>query len=74
MPNRPFTDITSCISENPVKNGSAVVSTTFTGQYNTLDTYVKNIPTIETIHNKYGNRFYNGVFVQLTSDQTIIGG
>jgi hypothetical protein len=26
------------------------------------------------IENKYDNRFYNGIFVQLTGNQTVIGG
>ena len=71
---RPFTDIQTAISGNEIKNGSAIVSTTFTGQHNFLDTYTKNYPTIDNIYNKYGNRFYNGIFVQLVGDQTVIGG
>lgn len=74
MPTRPFTDITSIIAENPVKNGTAVTSTTFTGKHNTLNTYVKNKPTINDIASKYGNRFYNGILVRLSDDQTLIGG
>ena len=73
MPSRPLTDITASILENPVKNGSVVTSTTFTGKYNTYNYYVKNKPTISNIASKYGNRFYNGIFVRLTDDQTIIG-
>jgi len=71
---RPFTDIQSAISGNEVKNGTIVTSATFTGEYNTLNTYVKNYPIIDDIDNKYGNRFYNGIFVQLVGDQTVIGG
>lgn len=50
-------DIQAAISGVVVKNGTVVVSTTFTGEYSTLDTYVKNTPTINDIENKYDNRF-----------------
>jgi hypothetical protein len=71
---RPFTDVRLAISGVNIKNGSAVVSTTFTGQYDTLNTHTKNTPVIADIDDKYGNRFYNGIFVQLVGDQTVIGG
>lgn len=67
-------DIQLAISENPVKNGTLITTTTFTGYYNKLDTYVKNTPTITDIQEKYDNRFYNGIFVNLVGDQTVIGG
>jgi hypothetical protein len=67
------TDINKAITANPIKNGTAVVSTTFTGEYSTIDTYAKNTPTITDIENKYDNRFYNGIFVQLVGSGTIIG-
>ena len=50
-------DIQAAVSGVVVKNGTAVVSTTFTGEYSTLDTYVKNTPTIADIENKYDDRF-----------------
>lgn len=50
-------DIEKSISANPVKNGSIVVSCTRTGEYSLLNTYVKNVPDIEDIKNKYDNRF-----------------
>jgi len=50
-------DIQKAISENPIKNGSAVTTTTFTGVYNTYNYYVKNTPAIETIEDKYDHRF-----------------
>ena len=50
-------DIQKSISANPIKNGTSVVSCTFTGEYGTLDTYVSNIPTITDIQDKYDNRF-----------------
>ena len=39
---RPFTDIQAAISGNAVKNGSLIVSTTFTGQHSVNDLYTKN--------------------------------
>jgi len=67
-------DINKAISANQIKNGTAVVTTTVTGEYSTIDTYVKNTPTINNIEAKYDNRFYNGIFVQLVDNQTVIGG
>jgi hypothetical protein len=62
---RPFTDITKSKTSEPIKNGTLVISVQKTGQYKTNDVTVLNTPTIETISNKYGNRFYNGIFVEL---------
>jgi hypothetical protein len=67
---RPYTDIQAAISGNVVKNGTAVVSTTFTGKYSTNNNYVKNTPPISTIYNKYGNKFYNGIFVKVLPSGT----
>lgn len=50
-------DITKAISANDIKNGTTLVSCTFTGEYSVLDTYVKNTPTLATIESKYDNRF-----------------
>lgn len=50
-------DIQAAISGVVVKNGTVVVSTTFTGEYSTIDTYVKNTPTISDIQSKYDERF-----------------
>lgn len=74
MPTRPFTDISVAISGNPIKNGTLIDTTYKTGYYSHYDRYVKNTPTIETIASKYGNRFYNGIFVSLVDDQNVIGG
>lgn len=57
-------DINKAISGNNIKNGTAVVTTTFTGQSSKLNTYVKNTPAITDIEAKYDNRFYNGIFVK----------
>jgi hypothetical protein len=67
-------DIQKAVSANPVKNGTMLVGTSWTGNYSTRDTYVKNTPTMNTIEAKYDNRFYNGIFVTLTGNQTIVGG
>jgi hypothetical protein len=67
-------DINKAISSNPIKNGSSVTTTAFTGKYNTYNYYVKNTPVISSIQDKYDNRFYNGIFVQLVGNQTVVGG
>ena len=71
---RPFTDISKSISANPIKNGTVVTSTTFTGEYSVNNNAVKNTPVISNIASKYGNRFYNGIFVELVGNQTVVGG
>lgn len=71
--NRPFTDITTAKSDKPLKNGTIVCLTTPLGSNNLYNFYVKNNPQINEIYNKYGNKFYNGIFVQLAGNQTIIG-
>ena len=50
-------DITLAISANRIKNGTSLVSCTRTGEYSTIETYVKNSPTISDIQNKYDTRF-----------------
>jgi hypothetical protein len=50
-------DIQVAISGVAVKNGTVIVSTTFTGQYSSINTYVKNSPTINDIQTKYDGRF-----------------
>jgi hypothetical protein len=67
---RPYTDIQAAISGNVVKNGTAVVSTTATGRYSFNNNSVKNTPTISTISNKYGDKFYNGIFVTVLPSGT----
>lgn len=67
-------DIIKSKSANPIKNGTLLVSCSRTGQYSLSNLFVRNTPTITDIENKYDNRFYNGIFVQLTGGQTIIGG
>lgn len=71
--NRPFTDITTAKADQPLKNGTIVGLTRPNGSNNLYNFYVKNTPTINEIYNKYGNHFYNGIFVQLAGNQTIIG-
>lgn len=65
-------DIQAAISGNLVKNGTAVVSTTFTGEYSTLDTYVINTPTIANIQSKYTDRFDEVTYYTIGSG-TIVG-
>jgi len=64
---RPFTDIGLAVAGSGIKNGSVVLSTTKTGSYQTLNTYTTNKPVISDIDNKYGYKFYNGIFVHTIS-------
>lgn len=66
-------DIVKAISANPIKNGTSIITCNELGNTQLLNTYVSNKPTITEIESKYDNRFYNGIFVQLVGDQTIIG-
>jgi len=50
-------DIQAAVSGVVVKNGTALVSCTRTGEYSTIDTYVQNTPTIADIESKYDTRF-----------------
>lgn len=65
---RPFTDITNSKNDQPIKNGSSVTSTTTRGFSSVLNTFVQNYPTISDIQSKYGNRYYNGILVQLSTN------
>lgn len=71
---RPFTDIAKINTSSPIKNGTMVVGALKTGYYNTNNRYVLNTPAIESISNKYGYRFYNGIFFELVGNQVIVGG
>ena len=62
---RPFTDVEKSIDGNPIKNGSIIVSATFTGSYSVNNNSVKNTPVLTDIDDKYGYRFYNGIFVEV---------
>lgn len=69
---RPFTDIALSKANTPIKNGTVVVSTTPKGRSDKLDTHVSNNPTISNIQSKYGNRFYNGIFVTSLNANTVL--
>lgn len=73
------TDIQAAKSGIVVKNGTVVVTTTFTGEYSTIDTYARNIPTIAEIESKYDNRFddpsyYYGIGGLSIVSGVIVGG
>jgi hypothetical protein len=70
---RPYTDISVVNSDQPIKNGTIVGLTTPNGLHTKYNLYVKNEPTINDIYNKYGNKFYNGIFIQIVGGQTIVG-
>jgi len=67
MATRPFTDITKAISANNIKNGTMVVTCARTGfpDAGTIvyERYVLNTPILSDIDDKYGYRFYNGIFI-----------
>jgi len=71
--NRPYTDISLSKISEPIKNGTIVALTTPLGYHQKYNRYTKEFPTLEDIDNKYGNKFYNGIFVQLAGGQTIVG-
>jgi hypothetical protein len=50
-------DIKKAISANPIKNGTTITTTSWTGSYSKYDGYVKNTPAIEDIQAKFGARF-----------------
>jgi hypothetical protein len=73
---RPYTDIVRIDNTKGINNKTAVCSTLPTGKSSTR-VIRPNFPgdlTIENVQQKFGNRFYNGIFVQLAGGQTIIGG
>ena len=70
MPTRPYTDVTVAITGNPIKNGTLIDTTSKTGHYSYSNTYVNNTPTSGIIASKYGNKFYNGIFVNVIGSGT----
>lgn len=67
-------DIQAAVSGVVVKNGTIVVSTLTTGEYSTINTYVKNTPTITAIENKYDNRFDDPSYYYGIGDANLVGG
>ena len=66
---RPFTDIKTINNTRPINNKTAVCSTTVTG-YSSKHIVRPNFPvnlTIANIQEKFGNRFYNGIFVNVVT-------
>lgn len=50
-------DIQNAVSGVVIKNGTLLVSCTRTGEYSTINTYIKNTPTLTDIQSKFDNRF-----------------
>lgn len=50
-------DIQKAVSGQAIKNGTLLVSCTNTGEFSTINTYVKNTPVIGDIQSKFDNRF-----------------
>lgn len=66
---RPYTDISAIDPLKPINNKTAICSTTKTG-YSAKRVIRPNFPvdlTISNIQQKFGNRFYNGIFVNVIS-------
>lgn len=66
-------DINKAISANPIKNGTALVSCTKTGEYSVLDNAVKNSPTISDIQAKYDARFDDPSYYYGIGTSNVIG-
>lgn len=66
-------DIDRILTANPIKNGSAIVGCKPTGfsDKDVLNTNVINTPTITDIEDKFDNRFYNGIFVNIVGSGII---
>lgn len=67
-------DIAKIKSANAIKNGTILVGTSWTGNYSTRDTYVQNIPAINTIENKYDDRFDDPSYYYGIGTSTVVGG
>lgn len=66
---RPYTDIMRLSNSKGINNNSVVCSTLPTGQ-SSIRIVRPNFPgnlTIENVQQKFGNRFYNGIFVNVLS-------
>lgn len=66
-------DIVKAINSNNIKNGTIIVSCTFTGEYSTINTYVTNTPTINDIQDKYDTRF-DDIGYYCLGNETLVGG
>lgn len=64
-------DIQAAISGVVVKNGTSVVTCSWTGEYSVLNTAVLNTPTIADIENKYDNRFDDVTYYTIGSGNII---
>jgi hypothetical protein len=67
-------DITKAISANDLKNGTAIVTCSRTGNYSVLDTYVNNAPSLTDIQDKYDNRFDDPAYYYGLGNDTVVGG
>lgn len=67
-------DIQLIKSDNPIKNGSAVVTCTVVGEYSALETVTINTPAISDIEYKYDNRFDDPAYYYGIGDDLIVGG
>lgn len=64
-------DISVAVSGQSIKNGTLVASSTVTGEYSVNNSNVQNTPVVGDIEDKYDNRFYNGIFVNIVGSGII---
>ena len=50
-------DIELANTNNPIKNGTTVTTCSFSGNFNTMNTYANNKPVITDIESKYDELF-----------------
>ena len=58
-------------NDQPIKNGTLVVSCNKTGNYSVNNLYVSNQPTLESFQTKWNNRFNNGILVNILNTNLI---
>lgn len=56
------------------KNATTVISCQRTGVSSKLNTTFEHSLGYTVLEGKYTNRFYNGIFIDLVGNQTIVGG
>ena len=59
-------DAAKAKSAEPIKNGTATITCTKTGEYSTINTYASPLPTIDSFDSKYVNRLMILVTIMVT--------
>lgn len=58
-------------NNQPIKNGTAVVTCTKTGNYSINNLSVTNLPTLDSFQTKWNGRFHNGILVEVINTNLI---